>query len=111
MSDELRAKYFTQVGDCYEVNDELRNMVRAQRINLANSSLLLPKFDLIMVRNVLIYFDVVHKRKLLHQIQACMQPWTPLILGAGETTVNVDDHFHPVDHDSFRCFQLCEETI
>jgi chemotaxis protein methyltransferase CheR len=111
MPPKLRDKYFHKTDAGYQANDCIRNMVRPQRINLASSSLLLPKFDLVLVRNVLIYFDVDNKREFLNQVRECMQSWTPLILGAGETTINVDDDFVATDHGSFRCFSLSKKKL
>ena len=103
---DLISKYFSEVDGGYQAIDRLRNMVRPQRINLATSSLTLPKFDLVLARNVLIYFNVINKRKLLSQIRECMQPWTTLILGSSETTTNIDSSFTPITYGSFRCFEL-----
>tara|TARA_R110002096_G_scaffold423452_2_gene630654 strand:+ start:61680 stop:62507 length:828 start_codon:yes stop_codon:yes gene_type:complete len=110
MPTSLIPKYFSEVEGGYQAIDRLRNMVRPQRINLATSSLILPKFDLVLARNVLIYFNIANKRNFLSQVRACMQPWTTLILGSSETTTNIDSLFTPISHGSFRCFELCGNT-
>ena len=47
-------KYFQKVGSSWQINKELRDMVKFQKINLMNSWLL-PSMDLVFMRNVLIY--------------------------------------------------------
>ncbi len=111
MPEHLRDTYFKKVEGGYRVIDSVKELVRAQRMNLASPNLFLPKFDLILMRNLLIYFDMTSKRKLLSRIRSSMHPWTSLVLGASETTVNIDHAFEPTQHGSFRCFSLCEENL
>ncbi|MCP4447904.1 MAG: protein-glutamate O-methyltransferase CheR [Myxococcales bacterium] len=111
MPERLRERYFHKVDGGYQASDSLRNLIQPQVLNLAQSSLLLPKFDLVLARNVLIYFDVENKKKMLGQMAACMHPWTPLILGAGETTLNVEASFSEMDYGSFRFFSLENRNV
>ncbi|GDY22447.1 hypothetical protein LBMAG56_37940 [Verrucomicrobiota bacterium] len=49
----------------------------------------LPAFDLILLRNVLIYFGPVTKRRVLKKTREHLQPDSYLLLGAAETTLHV----------------------
>ena len=49
-----------------------------------------------MVSNVLIYFDVETKRRLLGRIRNLLQQDGFLVLGGAETTNNIDDQYAPV---------------
>ena len=54
---QLLIKYFTQVGDMWQIAPEIRAMVKYQQLNLLSDFSYLGMFDLIFCRNVLIYFD------------------------------------------------------
>jgi hypothetical protein len=49
------------------------------------------QFDVVMLRNVLIYFDAETKRGMLCQVQQSLRPEGFLLLGSAETTMRVDD--------------------
>ena len=54
---QLLVKYFTQNGELWQINSELRGMVQHRQLNLLQDFSHLGKFDVIFCRNVLIYFD------------------------------------------------------
>ena len=60
----LLMKYFTQVGDKWQIADELRQMVTYRVFNLLDSMSALGQFDVVYCRNVLIYFDQETKAKV-----------------------------------------------
>ena len=53
-------------------------------------------FDIIFIRNVLIYFDVETKRSVLGQVSSMLRPDGWLFLGSAETTIGIDDRFERV---------------
>jgi chemotaxis protein methyltransferase CheR len=53
-------------------------------------------FDVIFLRNVLIYFDVETKREVLRNVSRMLRPDGWLFLGAAETTIGVDESFERV---------------
>jgi chemotaxis protein methyltransferase CheR len=59
---QLLIKYFTQVGDCWQLSPEIKAMVQFRPFNLLNDFAPLGVFDLLFCRNVLIYFDQESKR-------------------------------------------------
>jgi chemotaxis protein methyltransferase CheR len=89
----LRLKYFDQVGADWQVRAELRRMVEFRELNLAGPWPAMPPADLVLLRNVLIYFDVATKRQILARIRKILRPGGFLMLGTAETTMNLDDGF------------------
>ncbi|MFZ4062098.1 MAG: CheR family methyltransferase [Polynucleobacter sp.] len=80
-------KYFTQIDKgAYQIKPAIRQMVNFSNHNLVGSWPFYPKFDLIMLRNVLIYFKQDAKDKvLLKKYQQLNGEDSVLILGAAES--------------------------
>ena len=83
-------KYFNRQGLEWQVKDELRRMVRFQQFDLRQPMRSLGPFDVVLCRNVLIYFDIETKKKILRQIEGTLRRGGCLLLGAAETTMNLD---------------------
>lgn len=86
-------KYFTRTGSEWEVCDDLKKMVRTQPLNLSTPFPLLPTFDIVFIRNVLIYFDMEMKRDILRKVHQVISPDGFMLLGSAETTLDLDDHW------------------
>jgi len=86
-------KYFTRVGSEWEVSDDLKKMVRTQHLNLAAPFPPLPTFDIVFLRNVLIYFDMDTKRDILRRVRDVVAPDGFLLLGSSETTLDMETHW------------------
>ena len=102
----LLAKYFAQEGPDYRINDELRSMVTFREQNLATQWPAMGPFDLVFLRNVLIYFDVATKKSILSRTLRLMRPDGYLLLGAAETTLNLEDRFERVPLDRAGCYRI-----
>jgi chemotaxis protein methyltransferase CheR len=87
----MLVKHFRRVGTQWQVSDELRSMVRVQQLNLAAPFPPMPVFDIVFLRNVLIYFDATAKRSVLGRVRPLMSPDGYLFLGGAETTLGVDE--------------------
>lgn len=86
-------KYFDKVAEGWQIKPELRKMVTFRQMNLVDRWEGLPVFDVVMMRNVLIYFDVPTRKRILDSIQGTIHPEGVLFLGASETTLNVVDNW------------------
>jgi len=89
-------RHFTRVGSEWEVSPALRRMVTAGECNLAAPLPRMGPFDVVYLRNVLIYFDLPTKRSILSNVRTLMRPDGWLFLGAAETTLGVDDSWERV---------------
>lgn len=83
--------HFTRIGNEWQVSSELRRMVRTQHLNLAAPFPPLPTFDVVFLRNVLIYFDLDTKRDILRRVRDVVAPDGYLLLGSSETTLDMED--------------------
>ena len=93
---QMLVKYFTQVGENWQVAPELRNLVQFRPLNLLNDFSPLGRFDLVFCRNVLIYFDQPSKTEVLERLARQMPDDGYLILGAAETVVGLTETFKPM---------------
>ncbi len=89
----MLVKYFEQVTDGWRVKDSLRNRIQWKQLNLLDEFGHLGTFDFILCRNVLIYFEVQHKRDVLDRMSQILRPDGYLLLGAAESIVGVTDEF------------------
>jgi chemotaxis protein methyltransferase CheR len=93
---QLLLKYFTQIGETWQISSDIRAMVQYRRLNLLEDFSSLGMFDLTFCRNVLIYFDQPTKINVLERIKRLTEPDGFLVLGAAETVVGLTDAFKPV---------------
>jgi chemotaxis protein methyltransferase CheR len=87
-------KYFTRVGLDWQLKDDVRRMVRFETIDLRQSLRTLGPFDIVFCRNVLIYFDIESKKKILSELWGTLFRGGYLLLGGSETTLNLYDRFN-----------------
>lgn len=87
----MLVKHFHRSGTHWQVNDDLRAMVKVRQLNLATAFPPLPLFDVVFLRNVLIYFDAATKASVLSRVRRAMSPDGYLFLGGAETTLGVDE--------------------
>ncbi len=89
-------KFFSQVGEAWQVAPEIRAMVQFRPLNLLNDFSSLGTFDLVFCRNVLIYFEQETKIGVLNRLARQMPSDSFLVLGAAETVVGLTDAFKPM---------------
>jgi chemotaxis protein methyltransferase CheR len=89
----MLVKYFDQHGTHWQLKSEIRSMVDFREINLAMEWPALPPLDLVLIRNVMIYFDLDTKKTILRKLARLLRPDAYLLLGGAETTFNLDDSY------------------
>ena len=92
---QLLVKYFSQVGELWQINADIRAMVAHRQLNLMQDISHLGMFDVIFCRNVLIYFDQNTKASIFGRLSKVLEPDGFLALGAAETVVGISEAFRP----------------
>jgi chemotaxis protein methyltransferase CheR len=96
LSPERLARWFRSEGAGWQVSPDLQQMITFRPHNLMNGAAGMGRFDVIFCRNVLIYFDVGRKRKLLEDVARSLNDHGALFLGSAETVIGVTSAFKPV---------------
>lgn len=86
---QLLLKYFRQEGDKWRITERIRDMVELKTHNLLESSEHLGQFDVIFCRNVLIYFDVPTKARVMAALAQRLTQDGAFVLGAAETVIGI----------------------
>ena len=102
----LLLRHFDPEGDDWVVKSGIRRKVKFRKMNLMGSWGDLPRSDLLLCRNVLIYFDVDTRRTIFKRLEAQMAPDGYLILGAAETPMLITNTFRPVSAGRSVFYQL-----
>jgi chemotaxis protein methyltransferase CheR len=92
---QLLVRYFTQVGELWQLNADIRAMVQHRQLNLLEEFSHVGTFDVIFCRNVLIYFDQETKAGVFERLARSIEPDGVLTLGAAESVVGISDAFKP----------------
>lgn len=89
-------RHFTRAGTEWELSDQVRSMVTFSQHNLLHAPPPGGPFDIIFLRNVLIYFDLETRREVLQSVRRALLAGGFLLLGAVEATFGIDDSWEPV---------------
>ena len=100
----LRDKWFTPRDGAWELHPVIRDMVRFEVHNLLRDPPIADRVDLVLLRNVLIYFDLPTKQRILASIRRVLPDDGVLLLGGSESTVTIDPSFVPRRIGPTTCF-------
>jgi chemotaxis protein methyltransferase CheR len=92
--------FFEETAQGWQARDSLLRMTRYERHNLLDAPPSPGQFDVVLCRNVLLYFDVVTRGRAFDQIASAMAPDAYLMLGAGETVVGQTNKLVPCSDNS-----------
>jgi chemotaxis protein methyltransferase CheR len=93
-------KWFEPAGEDWKVSDELRRMVDFRTDNLFDPHAPTGGYDLILCRNVMLYFTAERRRRVFDLLARHGHDQSVLVLGAGETVIGQSDDF--MSHPQFR---------
>lgn len=83
--------HFNETPMGWEANEELRSLMRFRVHNLLEPMPAIGSFDLILCRNVLLYFDTETRQRAFKRLIEVLRPDGWIMLGAGETVVGHTD--------------------
>ncbi len=92
----MMVKNFEKVDEMWRISPKLRSSIRFKKLNLLDDLRSVGRQDVIYCRNVLIYFDIETKKRVLEQIATLLADDGCLFLGAAETVLGITDAFKPM---------------
>ena len=98
-------RFFQRRGARWQAKSELREMVDVHQINLTRRWPYLGQFDIVLARNVLMYFDQHTKQDILKRMRGAMRPDGYLFVGAAETLVGLCVPYQRVEMDDAVCYR------
>jgi chemotaxis protein methyltransferase CheR len=103
----LLARCFSRRGKLFELAPELRSRIDYRSLNLAHPPFALPadEYDLILLRNVLIYFGRPLQSWVMAHVTQLLSRRGVLFLGASETLWQIQDELEAVDLGSCYCYR------
>lgn len=103
----LLTKYFTKVGTNYQISDEIKNMVSFKLLNLYDNVNMrkMINIDLIFCCNVLIYFDLASKQRVVKQLYNSLNPNAFLFIGYSESLHGISKEFKLVHYPKVMVYQ------
>ena len=101
MPPNYRTRFFSRIGSGdkarYEVTGQLKKMISFSRINLSETPFPMKgPFDVIFLRNVMIYFDNAVRKRLLEECFRLLGADGHLFVGHAETLTGLIGEFRPV---------------
>lgn len=105
LSAQHATRFFEQQGRDWRAKRELTDLIEVRQLNLIEPWVGLPQCDIVMVRNVLIYFSPQVKQDILSRVATnVLKPGGFLFLGASESPTELNANFKPVAIGGTRLF-------
>ncbi|HEV3073547.1 MAG TPA: CheR family methyltransferase [Thermoanaerobaculia bacterium] len=103
----LLARWFNRRGKLFELAPELRSRIDYRTLNLAQPPFALPadEYDLVLLRNVLIYFGRPLQSWVMAHVTQLLSRRGALFLGASETLWQIQDELEAVDLGACYCYR------
>ena len=89
-------RHFTKKGETWEINESIRRMVTFRKLNLFGSWSAIDRADLILLRNVLIYFEQDAKKEIIARMRRHVAEDGAFLMGASETVLGLSEEFNIV---------------
>jgi chemotaxis protein methyltransferase CheR len=104
IEDNLLKKYFYFNKDkkSFTVKEHLKDLVKVRYLNLMDNYPFTKKFDIVFLRNVLIYFDNQEKEIILSKIYDYIKPDGYVILGLSESLVGIRHKYQALHHSIYK---------
>ena len=90
----------------WQMSEEVRKMIDFQPTNLIESWPPTQLMDIILIRNVLIYFDIPTKKEILARVRRVKKQDGYLFLGGAENAISLDDALTRVELEQCSVYRL-----
>lgn len=110
---QVLQKYFLPDQDKYAVKPEVKSVVRFKRMNLFDDArmMFMKGMDMILCCNVLIYFDVTSKKRVIQHFYTNLFDYGYLFLGHSESLFGISDEFQLVHLPSSTTYVKAEKRL
>lgn len=98
-------RFFERAGADWRTKPEIRDMIRYQRLNLTKPLTFMSQFDIVFIRNVLIYFDQPTKTDILKRVHRTLSPDGYLFIGSAETVIGMGLPYRREELDATVCYR------
>ncbi len=98
MPNHIAGRYFSREGRVSVISDNVKNMVTFKKHSLLDDFSGIGSRDIILCRNVLIYFNDEMKKRILGKIASLLRPSGHLFLGASESLINYSREYEMKQH-------------
>jgi len=96
----LLMKYFEQINpEAWKINSEIQSKVNFFEFNLISGNYPREAYDVIFIRNVLIYQNPENKKVILDKIYTSLKKGGFIVLGTGESLIGIENNFERVSID------------
>jgi chemotaxis protein methyltransferase CheR len=115
-SDEVKRECFSQDGQTWTIHPRYKQWISFEQMNLIQSELATPlgedrPFDLILCRNVMIYFSPEMNRRLIGQFHQSLEDRGWLVVGSSEHNLENYKDFSSVNAAGAKLYQKTAESV
>ena len=108
---QMLVKYFKPVPQGFQVIPQFREQVKFSEQNLLKPFSQHGLFDIVFLRNVLIYFDTPDKADVLNRMARQLQPGGVILLGGTENTIGITDALARVEGVSAPVYARADDPL
>jgi chemotaxis protein methyltransferase CheR len=101
----LLHKYFHATDRGWQIDPAIRQMVEFRQLHLGGDWPPIPRMDLILLRNVLVYFDAASRQQVLGKVHQVLRPDGYLLLGGAESAVQLESEFEVLRGSGFSYYR------
>ncbi|MCA8965316.1 MAG: protein-glutamate O-methyltransferase CheR [Planctomycetes bacterium] len=95
---KLTPKYFVKEGNTWRIQDSVRKLVKFKPLNLLDPFPSVGQFDVVFLRNVLIYFETATRHDIVRRLTRTLLPHGWLVVGSAENLLDVGPEYVPQTH-------------
>ncbi len=110
LKQEYRDRYFRSEGRVWSLADNVKKMVTFRKMNLQESFLGIGKCDIVMCRNVVIYFSEGFKRDIFGRLTDVLRPSGYLFVGSSESVSAYCGNYQMIKNSHVIYYQVKQDA-